>query len=72
MLERIKDKFKTKRKQNLENLYELVYEVEVKKNNLIVDLENQINDLKYQIMELEDKVIHYKQKIKEMREDNGN
>ena len=72
MLERIKELFKTKNKKNLENLYELVYEVEVKKNNLIVDLENQINDLKYQKMELEDRIIHYKQKIKEMREENGN
>lgn len=72
MIERIKELFKTKNRKNLENLYELVYEVEVKKNNLIVDLDKQISDLKYQVMELENKVNAYKQKIKEMREENGN
>lgn len=71
MLEKIKEKIKTKRKQNLENLYELVYEVEVKKNNLIADLDKQNSDLKFKIIELEGKIEHYKQKIKEMREENG-
>lgn len=72
MLDRIKELFKTKKKQNLENLYELVYEVEVNKNNLIADQDKKISELKYQVMELEEKVNHYKQKIKEMREENGN
>lgn len=73
MLEVIKSKFTSKRKQNLENLYDLLYEVEVNKNNLIADLDKQINELKFQIMNLEEKVEHYKQKIKDMKEEqNGN
>ena len=72
MLEVIKAKLTTKRKQNLENIYELLYEVEVNKNNLIADQDKKISELKYQVMELEEKVEHYKKKIKEMREENGN
>ena len=72
MLEVIKSKLTTKKKQNLENIYELLYEVEVNKNNLIAEQNKKISELKYQVMELGEKVEHYKKKIKEMREENGN
>ena len=72
MLNQILGRLKTKRRQNLENLYELVYEVAVNKNNLIAEQDKKISELKFRVMELEEKVNHYKQKIKEMREENGN
>jgi len=49
MLEKIKNIFKTKNKQNLENLYELVHEVMVNRNNLIVDLDTKIQKLEYEL-----------------------
>lgn len=48
--------FKTRNKQNLENLYELVHEVMVYKNNLIVDLETKIKKQEYEISVLKDEV----------------
>ena len=71
MLEVIKSKLTTKKKQNLENIYELLYEVEVNKNNLIVEQDKKISELKYKVMELEEKIENYKQKLKELRDENG-
>lgn len=71
MLEVIKSKLTTKKKQNLENIYELLYEVEVNKNNLIAEQDKKISELKYKVMELEEKVENYKQKLKELRDENG-
>lgn len=52
--ERIKCKFKTKNKQNLENLYELVHEVMVNRNNLIADLDLKIKKQEYEISVLKE------------------
>lgn len=71
MFKEIIERLKIKRRQNLENLYELVYEVEVNKNNLIAEQDKKISELKFQAIELEEKVNYYKQKIKEMRDNDG-
>lgn len=69
MFKKIKEFFKTKNKQDLENLYELVYDVMVNKNNLIVDLEKTKRDNEFKIMELEEKVEKYKSKYLKLKEE---
>lgn len=51
MFKEIIERLKIKRRQNLENLYELVYEVEVNKNNLIAEQDKKISELKFKIIE---------------------
>ena len=68
MFERLKEKLKSKRKLNLENLYELVYEIGVHKENVIADYMNKLNQEKFKVMELETKLKKYKDKYELLKE----
>lgn len=64
MLEKIKGLFKTKNKRNLENLYELVYDVLVTQRDQIVSLKENLKYANDEIFRL----AKYEKKYKSLKE----